>query len=103
MVCRIRNNRSGLFGELGPQLGLLMSAKLNSGGVSVDVKNGYKSTDFSFVFGFGYLIKPAGLGFDLRYNLGLSNIEDNSSSISLGGSIKNSVTQLSIFYMFRGK
>lgn len=96
-------DRSGVFGELGPQLGLLLSAKVNSQGNSVDVKSGYKSTDFSFAFGMGYYSRTAGVGFDFRYNLGLANIEDNSSSISQGGAVKNNVIQFTMFYMFNNK
>lgn len=96
-------DRSGVFGEFGPQVGLLMSARVNTQGTSADVKNAYKSTDFSFAFGMGYYAKNSGLGFDFRYNLGLSNIEDNSSSLSQGGAVKNNVIQLSMFYLLNDK
>ena len=96
-------DRSGVFAELGPQVGLLMSARVNSQGTSADVKSAYKSTDFSFAFGLGYYSGSSGLGFDFRFNLGLTNIEDNSSSLSQGGSVKNNVIQLTMFYLFNNK
>jgi hypothetical protein len=94
-------HESGFFAETGPQIGFLMSAKLSGGGSSVDVKSGYKSTDFSWAFGLGYLVKSINAGIDARYNLGLTNTEagDNSSN----GTTKSSVIQVGVFYMFGGK
>jgi hypothetical protein len=89
-------HESGFFGETGPQLGFLLSSKLKQGGNSTDWKSNYKSTDFSWAFGVGYLIRPAKVGINLRYNLGLTNIESNSTN----GSLKNSVFQIGVFYVF---
>jgi len=50
------NNPGGFFAETGPQLGFLISAKAKSGSVSFDAKSNYKSTDFSWAIGAGYLI-----------------------------------------------
>ncbi|MDP4130616.1 MAG: porin family protein [Bacteroidota bacterium] len=93
------NNPSGFFLETGPQLGFLMSAKAKSGSVSVDEKSAYKSTDFSWAFGLGYLISGLNAGIDARYNLGVSNIVKDSNN----GTAKNSVFQLGIFYLFGQK
>lgn len=93
------NNPTGFFIETGPQLGFLMSAKAKSGGVSVDEKSGFKSTDFSWAFGLGYLIPGLNAGIDARYNLGLSNIIKEDSE----GKLKNSVFQLGVFYLFGEK
>jgi hypothetical protein len=94
------NHESGFFAETGPQIGFLMSAKVSGGGVSMDVKSDYKSTDFSWAFGVGYLIKSVNAGIDVRYNLGLSNNEASGSSS--GGTQKNSVIQIGVFYLFGG-
>ena len=83
----------GVFFETGPQLGLLISAKEKSGGASEDVKSFYKSTDVAWAFGAGYLIPDVNLGFDVRYNLGLTKLADGSDS-------KNGVFQLGVFYLF---
>jgi Outer membrane protein beta-barrel domain len=90
---------SGLHGETGPQLGFLLAANVSSGGSSQDVKSSYKSTDFSWAFGVGYKIPLINAGIDARYNLGLSNIAATQVS---GYSVKNSVFQLGVFYVFGG-
>jgi Outer membrane protein beta-barrel domain len=91
------NHSSGFFIETGPQIGLLLSSKAKSGGTSVDVKSSFKSTDFSWVFGLGFLTS-ANIGIDARYNLGLSNIEKGGMYNT--GTLKNSVIQISLFYLF---
>ncbi len=83
----------GFFAETGPQIGFLMSAKLKAGGESIDGKEWYKSTDFSWAFGAGYQFTP-NVGANIRYNLGLSAIPEDSDKI------KNSVFQLGVFYKF---
>ena len=87
---------SGLFIETGPQVGFLMSAKAKSDGVSVDVKSSAQSTDFSWAFGVGYKIPEVNLGLDVRYNLGLTNVNKDDTD----GKIKNSVFQIGLFYLF---
>lgn len=85
--------------ETGPQLGLLLSAKdeVKNGG-SIDVKDNISSTNFSWAFGAGYLTS-VGVGFDVRYNAGLSNISD----INNGKKTHNNVFQLGVFYQFGHK
>lgn len=94
------NHESGFFAETGPQIGFLLSAKVSGGGNSVDVKSDYKSTDFSWAFGLGYLVKSINAGIDARYNLGLTNIAASGSGST--GTVKNSVIQVGIFYLFGG-
>lgn len=80
--------------QTGPQLGFLLSAKYEVGDLEVEVDEAYKSLDFSWSFGAGYLF-PQGLGIDARYNLGISDIvEDNSIEN------RNSVFQVGLFYQF---
>jgi len=83
--------------ETGPQAGVLASAKVKSGGNSSDIKDIYKTFDFSWVFGVGYLTR-SGFGVDARYNLGISNINDQSSA-----GINNRVFAAGIFYQFKGR
>jgi hypothetical protein len=80
--------------EAGPQVGFLMSAKSKDNNSSVDVKDGYKGTTFSIPVGVGYLTH-SGLGFDARYNFGISNIVDNA-----GPKVKSNVFQFGLFYQF---
>lgn len=81
--------------ETGPQLGILASAKVKSGGLSVENKNSYQSTDFSWAVGLGYL-SSSNLGVDVRYNLGVSDIGKSNNSKTV-----NNVLQLGLFYQFR--
>jgi hypothetical protein len=84
----------GVFFQTGPQIGFLMSAKQKvDGEESVDIKSSLKSTDFSWAIGAGYLVTSANIGFNVRYNLGLSKIAD-------GGDSKNTVFQVGVFYLF---
>ena len=94
-------HESGLFAETGPQIGFLMSAKASEGGNSEDVKSSYQSTDFSWAFGLGYQLKSLNAGIDARYNLGLTN--DAASGSGSNGTVKTSVFQIGLFYLFGGK
>ena len=77
--------------EAGPQIGFLVSAKADG----EDVKDFVKSTDFSFNLGAGYDFTEK-LSAGLRYNFGLSNIDDTDS----GDSVKNGVFSVSLGYKF---
>ena len=80
--------------EAGPQIGFLTSAKMKYDGDSEDVKDNFETTDFGFNFGAGYNFTE-NISAGLRYNLGLSNIADSTSS-----EINNSVWSLSVGYKF---
>lgn len=81
--------------EAGPQIGFLMNAKSKSGNVTVDVKDNFKKTNFSIPVGLGYLT-TSGLGFDARYNFGISNLNNTSTSTK----IHSNVFQFGLFYQF---
>jgi len=78
----------GLNIQAGPQFGFLTSA--TSGGT--DIKNLLKGSDTSLALGAGFDISKFVI--DARYNLGLSEIQDNAA---LAAS-KNQVFQLSVGY-----
>lgn len=89
-----------MFGEgfrvqTGPQLGILVSAESKFNDVEVDNDDNYKTADFGWTFGAGYLSKT-GLGVDARYNLGISDITKATAS-----DVKNRVWQIGLFYQFR--
>ena len=92
------HHASGLFAETGPQFGYLISAKDISGDLSGDIKSSTQSSDFSWVFGLGYKIPIINIGVDARYNLGLTNIDKDASAGA--GTLKNSVFQFGLFYIF---
>ena len=81
--------------EAGPQVGFLMNAKTKVGNNSTDIKNHLKSAVFSIPVGLGYLTTN-GLGFDARYNFGISNI----NKPAYGGAVHSNVFQFDVFYQF---
>lgn len=81
--------------EAGPQIGLLLSAKSDIDGEEIDIKDSVKSIDFGLNLGLGYKMK-SGLNLGARYNIGMSNINDEDGL----DSIKNGVFQISVGYMF---
>jgi|GEM_PF-78281 len=82
--------------ETGPQFGTRVSAKLKEGGNSRDIGDGFKTFDFGWVFGVGYLT-GSGFGVDARYNYGISNINDGSEGVH------NRVFAVGVFYQLRGR
>ncbi|MCW3093449.1 MAG: hypothetical protein JWP81_4518 [Ferruginibacter sp.] len=81
--------------EAGPQVGFLVNAKSKTGtATAVDIKDNLKGADFGLVGGVSYVHPPSGFGVDLRYNLGLSNINETGTvkSTNRGG-------QLGVFYL----
>ena len=92
---------AGLNLQVGPQFGFLTS----TGGKTVDdvgrvisnTKGLYKDSDFSIGLGAGWDL-PFRLTLDVRYNLGVKEIEDQAAQ----SAIKNQVWQLSVGYkLFR--
>lgn len=81
--------------EGGPQVGFLLSAKTRLNSNSTDVKDLYKKINFSIPVGVGYLTS-SGLGFDARYNFGISDINNTSSDTKM----HSNVFQFGIFYQF---
>ncbi|UEG50883.1 PorT family protein [Ferruginibacter lapsinanis] len=84
--------------QAGPQVGFLISAKSKTNDVDTDVKDNLKMVDFGLGFGAGYVHPPSGLGIDIRYNLGLSDINENNAVKST-----NRGLQLGVFYLFNHK
>lgn len=91
------NFNNGFRLQTGPQVGFLTNVESKVDGVTTDavVRNNFKSTDFSWSLGGGYLTE-SGLGIDIRHNLGLSKINDVSDRI---GKTTNRVWQIGLFYL----
>lgn len=85
---------NGLRIQTGPQLGFMLSAKAESGNESQNVKDRYNSIDLSLPIGVGYLTE-SGFGVDVRYVLGLSNVNEDDDN-----KVTNRVLQLGVFYQF---
>ena len=89
-----------MFGEgfrvqTGPQFGLLLNAEFENGDDEADIDDNFKRGDVAWSFGGGWL-SNSGIGIDVRYNLGLSNISKNDNA-----EVKNRVWQFGLFYQFR--
>lgn len=84
---------NGFRVEAGPQFGFLVGAKSKLGSSNIDVKDNYNTFNFSVPVGLGYLTR-SGLGFDARYNIGVSNINKGS------GTLRANTFQFGIFYQF---
>ena len=84
--------------QAGPQLGILASAKLKTGDIKSDTKSNFKIADIGLTVGFSYVKPTTGLGFDIRYNHGLSSINSNNSIQAY-----NRGVQLGLFYLFGHK
>jgi hypothetical protein len=73
----------GFYGFAGPQFGLLLGAKAKGDGESVDLKEGYKSSNISALFGAEYKFSDK-FSLGASYNAGLSNIAKETSGDSKG-------------------
>jgi hypothetical protein len=88
----------GLNLQLGPQFGFLTTAESDYNPVSgtqtsTDLKDYYKNSDVSLGMGIGWDL-PMKITIDARYNLGLTDIDDNGSLEAT----KNQVFQISLGY-----
>lgn len=84
---------NGFRFEAGPQFGFLIHARSQAGNNYEDVKDSFETIDTSLAIGIGF-IGSSGLGFDARYNHGLSDIDKS------GEKVTNRVFQLGLFYQF---
>ncbi|MBS1948528.1 MAG: PorT family protein [Bacteroidetes bacterium] len=92
---------SGFFAEVGPQAGILLSAKakMSENGVTVssDIKDQMKSFNLSGVVGIGYL-SSLNLGIDARFSYGFLDIHKSQGSGD-NTSIKTETIQIGVFYL----
>ncbi|MFZ1516953.1 MAG: porin family protein [Saprospiraceae bacterium] len=84
--------------QAGPQVGILVNAKVKSNDVSIDVKDDLAVIDFAISAGVSYVHPPTGFGVDARYNVGLTNINDEGNVNST-----NRVIQVGVFYLLGHK
>ena len=82
----------------GPQLSYLLSAKQEYNGDESDIKSNYRSANFAWVFGLGYMLSRS-IGLDARYSLGIGNIhKDNNFS-----NVQHSIFMISLVFMLSAK
>lgn len=80
----------------GPQLGILLSAKAKAEGVSEDIKEAFKETDFAGVFGMDYTFNKFNIA--ARYQLGFSNILEGTTGDE---KLKNNAFTFTLGYRIR--
>ena len=85
---------TGFRFETGPQLGFAVSSKYKDGDIEYDYGDVTEKVDVSWSVGVSYLF-PEGIGFDARYNHGLTDVYEPESY-----QIKNRVFQIGVFYQF---
>ncbi|WP_108804390.1 porin family protein [Aquimarina sp. Aq107] len=85
--------------ETGPQFSILTTVGNDDVADNDPFFDAFNDFDFSWAVGAGYKLE-SGLFFQLRYNLGLTNIND-TGVIDITN--RNSVAQLSVGYLFKTK
>ncbi len=89
---------NGIRIQAGPQVGFLVTAVSKSDNIKQQIRDDYNKVDFAMSAGGSYLIPNSGLGFDARFNVGLSDISKNSPVNST-----NRGFQAGIFYLFKNR
>ncbi len=84
---------AGINLQVGPQFGFLMNDPVVKDVNGTTIENAYKSSDISVALGVGWDL-PFGLTIDGRYNLGLTDVEDNPTLEAT----RNQVWQVSLGY-----
>jgi hypothetical protein len=84
--------------QAGPQIGFLANAKSKTNNSSTDIKDSFKKVDVALGAGIGYVEPSSGLGIDARYNIGLTDISENTAFKST-----NRGFQIGLFYLFQHK
>jgi hypothetical protein len=79
VVVRYQFGQSGVFGETGPQLGLLLDARRVAGDDKRDVSESFKSTSLNWNFGLGYNLNN-NITINARVAPGLTDIDKSSVS-----------------------
>lgn len=105
VLVKVATGSTGLFFELGPQVGFLASAKAKESSVSVDISNIVSSVDFGYAGGIGFQAASGPL-IGLRYNGGFTNVGKSSSANGVtitAGDARNSAFQLYVGFLFGGK
>src|SRR6476469_3798671 len=83
--------------QTGPQVDFLVDVndKLNGKKTGLWTSQDFKKTDVAWSVGLGYL-SYSGFGIDARYNIGLSDINNDPS---YNAKLRNNVAQIGLFYL----
>lgn len=99
LMLQVKPGGSGFFIEAGPQLGYLIRAKAESGGMEVDNKESFDKFDFAVNGGLGFTTR-VGFGISARYSYGLANILKDDGGTGSDNMIKNTGFQFGLHYLF---
>jgi hypothetical protein len=89
---------NGFRVQAGPQLGFLVAAKTIAGDVTTNVMDDYERVDLGLGIGASYINPGTGLGIDVRYNQGLTNIGPGTASFAES---TNRGFQIGLFFLFQ--
>lgn len=99
IIAKYYISENNIYSEVGPQLGVLLSAKEGGGIGSFSVKENYRDIDFGFNLGLGYKFE-GGLNVNVRYYFGIANVHDWLDEFISDQKTRNKVLQMSIGYLF---
>lgn len=104
VLVKVATGATGLFFELGPQVGFLATAKNKDSNSSDNVKDYFKTVDFGYAAGLGFQA-ASGPMIGLRYNGAFTNAFKDTSVFGSSYALKakNSAFQLYVGYTFGGK
>lgn len=105
VLLKVATGKTGLFFELGPQVGFRLSATTDNGLASYTYTPYTKAVDFGYAAGLGFQA-ASGPIVGLRYNGGLTNVgkSGNINGLQVQASdAKNSAFQLYVGFLFGGK
>ena len=80
--------------QVGPQLGILAGAKSELQKTDTNVKANFEAMEYGVGVGMSYVNPKSNIGFDIRYNHGLSNINKNGNA-----KMYNRGLQAGVFYL----
>ncbi|MGI4742954.1 MAG: porin family protein [Janthinobacterium lividum] len=105
VLVKVATGSTGLFFELGPQVGFRIAADIKDNDNSSNFKDYTKSVDFGYAAGLGFQLE-SGPMVGLRYNGGFTNIGKSGTINGVqvtATDAKNSAFQLYVGYVFGGK
>ncbi|RZK31944.1 MAG: PorT family protein [Hymenobacter sp.] len=106
VLAKIATGATGLFFEVGPQVGFRLSADLKDSNNSASLKDFTKSVDFGYAAGLGFQVE-SGAMIGLRYNGGISKVGKDvnfgNGIVATAADSRNSAFQLYVGYLLGGK
>lgn len=105
VLAKIATGSTGLFFELGPQVGFRLAADVKDSDDALSIKDYTRSVDFGYAAGLGFQAE-SGPMVGLRYNGGFTRVGKDATVNGAQGTApnsKNSAFQLYVGYTFGGK